>query len=122
MNANKRIIATVELVLIFPAALFLSAVVTRYLLPVLYEPAHFAQQVVMWYSGRVWTLWVLLIGLPMAALLTGSATLLWNSYGGSEAGQPSEAIRAHLPRRIIMAETLAAGLILVVVALHMLAN
>jgi len=34
------------------------------------------QQIVMWYSVRYWTLWILLIGLPFAAMLTGCATLL----------------------------------------------
>ena len=126
MGNNKSIIAATELVLIFPAALFLTAVVARHLQPLQYEPAHTAQQIVTWYSVRYWTLWVLLIGLPFAALLTGCVTLLRNSNGGTEerrAGrQPSAAIRTHLPTRIIAAATLAAGLILAVVALHMLAN
>ena len=126
MDANKRIIAATELVLIFPASLFLTAVVARHLQPLQYEPAHIAQQIVTWYSVRYWTLWVLLIGLPFAALLTGGVTLLRNSNGGTEerqaARQSSAAIHAHLPTRIIAAATLAAGLILAVVALHMLAN
>jgi hypothetical protein len=69
---------------------------------------------------------VLLIGLPLAALLTGCVTLLRSSNGGNEerqaAEQPSSAIRVHLPTRIIAAATLAAGLILAIVALHVLAN
>ena len=126
MDADKRIIAATELVLIFPAALFLTAVVARHLQSLQYEPARTAQQIVTWYSVRYWTLWVLLISLPFAALLTGCVTLLRNSNGGTEerqAGrQPSAAIRTHLTTRIIAAATLAAGLILAVVALHMLAN
>jgi hypothetical protein len=78
MATNKRIIAATELVLIFPAALFMTAVVTRHLQPLEYEPAHTAQQIVTWYSVRHWTLWVLLIGMPFAAMLTGCATLLRN--------------------------------------------
>ena len=126
MEADKRIIAATELVLIFPAALFLTAVVARHLQLLQYEPAHIAQQIVTWYSVRSWTLWVLLIGLPCAALLTGCATLLRNSNGGTEERQPtrhlSAGIHGRLPTRIIAAATLAAGLILAVVALHMLAN
>ena len=126
MDANKRIIAATELVLIFPAALFLTAVVARHLQPLQYEPAHTAQQIVTWYTVRYWTLWALLIGLPFAALLTGCVTLLRNANVGAEerqaAGQPSAAIRTPLSTRMIPAATLAAGLILGVVILHMLAN
>ncbi len=126
MSTNRSIIAATELVLIFPAALFLTAVVAQDLQPLQYEPAHTAQQIVTWYSVRLWTLWVLLISLPLAALLTGCVTLLRNSNGGAEerqtGRQPSAAIRTHLPTRIIAGATLAAGLILAVVVLHMLAN
>ena len=126
MDINKRIIAAMELVLIFPAVLFLTAVLARHLQPLQYEPAHTAQQIVAWYLVRHCTLWILLIGLPFAALLTGCVTLLRRSNGATEewqaAGQSSVAIHTHLPTRIIGAATLAAGLILAVVALHMLAN
>ena len=126
MDADKRILAATELVLIFPAVLFLTAVVARHLQPLQYEPAHTAQQIVTWYMVRYWTLWALLIGLPFAALLTGCVTLLRNSNGGTaerQAGrQPTGAIRTHLTTRIIAAATLAAGLIPAVVVLHMLAN
>ncbi len=122
MDTPKRIIAATELVLIFPAALFLAAVVARHLGPV----ADPAQQVVTWYSDRMWTLWVLLIALPLAALLTGCVTLLpnWNGESGGRwtAKQFGLAIRTQLPTQIIAAATLGAGLILTVVVLHMLAN
>jgi hypothetical protein len=62
----------------------LTVVVTRHLQPLQYEPAHTAQQIVMWYSVRHWTLWVLLIGLPFAALLTGYGTLLRNWHRGAD--------------------------------------
>ena len=123
---DRRIIAATELVLIFPAALFLTAVVVRHLQPLQYEPAHIAQEIVTWYSVRYWTLWVLLIGLPFAALLNGCVVLLRNSNDGTDEGQaakqPFAAIRTQLPTQIIAAATLAGGLILAVVVLHMLAN
>jgi hypothetical protein len=126
MDTNRRIIAATELVLIFPAALFMTAVVTRHLQPLQYEPARTAQQIVMWYSVRYWTLWVLLIGLPFAALLTGCGTLLRNWNRGPDlqepARLPSAAIRSDLATPIIAAATLSAGALLVVVAVHMLAN
>ena len=118
---DRRIVAATELVLIFPAALFLTAVVARHL-----EPLEFAQEIVTWYSVRYWTLWVLLIGLPIAALFNGCVVLLGNSNEGTDgaqiAKQPFTAIRTELPTQIIAAATLSAGLILVVVVLHMLAN
>ena len=122
MGTSKRIVAATELVLIFPASLFLAAVVARHLEPL----AHPAQQIVAWYSARFWTLWVLLIALPLAALLTGCVTLLPNWNGGSggrwTAKQFWLAINTQLPTQIIVAATLGAGVILMVVVLHMLAN
>ncbi len=123
---DRRIIAATELALIFPAALFLTAVVARHLQLLQYEPAHIAQEIVTWYSVRYWTLWVLLIGLPFAALLNGCIVLLPNSNDRTDEGQiakqPFAAICTQLPTQIIAAATLAAGLILAVVVLHMLAN
>ena len=123
---DRRIIAATELVLIFPAVLFLTAVVARHLPLLQYEPARIAQEIVTWYSVRYWTLWVMLIGLPLAALFGGCIVLLRNSTDGTDEGriakQPFRAMRTHLPTQIIAAATLAAGLILVVVVLHMLAN
>ena len=122
MDTPKRIVAATELVLMFPASLFLAAVVARHLGPV----ADPAQQVVTWYSARMWTLWVLLIALPLAAMLTGCVTLLPYGNGGSGGGgtarQVWSAIHAQLPTQIIAAATLGAGVILTVVILHMLAN
>ena len=49
------IIAAVELALISPATLFLSAVLVGNLNPPQYEPAKTAQKLVMWYAERMWT-------------------------------------------------------------------
>ena len=118
---DRRIIAATQLVLIFPAALFLTAVVARHV-----QSLQFAQEIVTWYSVRYWTLWVLLISSPLVALLNGCIVLLHNSNDGTDEGQitkqPFAAIRTELPVQIIAAATLTAGLILVVVVLHMLAN
>ena len=118
---HRRVIAATELVLIFPAALFLTAVLARHL-----QLLQFAQEIVNWYSGRQWTLWVLLIGLPLGALLNGCIVLLGNSNDRTGEGQIAKhglgASRTLLPTRIIAAATVAAGVILVVVVLHMLAN
>jgi heme/copper-type cytochrome/quinol oxidase subunit 2 len=79
---DRRIIAATQLVLIFPAALFLTAVVARHL-----QPLQFAQEIVTWYSVRYWTLWILLIGLPVTALLNGCIVLLHNSNDETDEGQ-----------------------------------
>ena len=80
LSTIKRTIAATEVLLIFPAALFLAALLVRQAQPERYEPAHTAQRIVAWYAARPWTLWVLLIALPFAVLASGSATLLrgWN--------------------------------------------
>ena len=126
MHTVKRAIATAELLLILPAALFMSALVIRSLQPFQFEPAHTAQRIVMWCAERQWTLWVLLIAMPLAVLVTGCAMLLhiWASdvalpHGARHA---FAAVRAHPATLFVAAATLTAGAVLVIVALHMLAN
>jgi hypothetical protein len=123
---RTRVIAVMELVLIFPAVLFMTALVLRNLQPLQYEPARSAQQLVMWYAGRMWTLWFLLLGLPLIALVSGCAELL-RTYNRDIVlpftSQKSLAmVRAHLSSLFIAATTLVAGVILAIVVLHVLAN
>lgn len=121
---RTRIIAAMEMALIFPAALFMTALVVRNLSTLSYEPAHTAQQLVMWYAGRMWTLWLLLLALPFIALVTGCATLRynWNREPLHTARELLVVIRAHSATLFVVATTLAAGGILAIVVLHMLAN
>jgi len=123
---RTRVIAITELVLIFPAVLFMSALALCNLQPLQYEPARSAQQLVMWYAGRMWTLWVLLFGLPFIALVSGCAELLrnWNrDIVLPLTSQKSLAmVRAHLASLFIAATTIIAGVILSIVVLHVLAN
>ena len=123
---RTRIIAAIQLILIFPAALFMTALVVRSVQPLQYEPVHSAQQLVMWYAGRMWTLWVLLLALPLAVLVTGCATLLrsWNRDTAlmQTVRQSLAEIRAHMATLFVAATTLAAAGILAIVVLHMLAN
>src|ERR1700719_3053610 len=96
---RSRIIACTELALLFPAALFMTALALRSVQPPQYEPAHSAQQLVLWYAGRRWTLWVLLLGLPFAVLVSGCAELLhsWkrNIVQPPTARQSLAMLRAH---------------------------
>ncbi len=127
MNTVKRVVAATELLLIFPAALFMTALFVRNLQPQQYEPAHTAQQIVMWYAARPRIgLWVLLIALPLAVLALGLGTLLrcWSSDDElrQAAWQMLAAVRAHLATLLVAAATLAAGAILAIVALHVLTD
>jgi len=58
-----------------PAALFMTALVVRSLSYCITNRRLTAQQLVMWYAGRMWTLWVLLLALHFTVLVTGCATL-----------------------------------------------
>jgi hypothetical protein len=124
MMSIKRTIAATQIVLIFPAALFMVSLLTRYLQQLSYEPAHTAQLIVVWYSGRMWTLWVFLIALPLAVLTIGCITIFQNWIADSKPRQSTSGSSSetgfHLPTPIIAASTLAAEIILVVVAVHML--
>ena len=127
MNIAKRAIAATELLLIFPAALFMTALFVRNLQPLQYEPAHTAQRIVTWYAARPRIgLWVLLIALPLAVLVTGCGTLLrrWNHEVElrQAAWQTLAAIRAHLATLLVAGATLTAGAVLAIVALHMLTD
>lgn len=115
-----------EFLLILPAALFMAALVLRSLQPLQFEPAHSAQQLVMWYAGRMWTLWVLLLALPFTVLVTGCATLASNWRRGialpHTAQQVFSLTRGHLATLFVAATTLAAAGILAIVVLHMAAD
>lgn len=124
MKLTRLAITTTELLLIFPAALFMTALFVRNLQPQEYEPAHTAQQIVMWYAARPHIgLWVLLIALPLAVLVTGCATLLHRWSRETELRQAARdtllALHAHLGTVLVAGATLAAGSVLAIVALHM---
>ena len=80
----------------------------------------------MWYAARMWTLWVLLFGLPLTVLVSGCAALLhgWNRdiVLPLTARQSLAMVRAHLATLLIAATTLTAVVILGIVVLHVLAN
>jgi hypothetical protein len=127
MNLSKRAIAATELLLIFPAVLFMTALFVRNLQPLQYEPAHTAARIVTWYSGRPRIgLWGLLIALPLAVLVTGCSTLLRSWSNEIELRQATRqtlaAISEHLATLLVAGVTLTAGGVLAIVALHILAD
>ncbi len=127
MNLPKRAIAVTELLLIFPAALFMTALFVRNLQPLQYQPAHTAERIVTWYAVRPRIgLWGLLIALPLAVLVTGCGTLLRNWSDEVELRQATRqtlaAISAHLATVLVAGATLTAGCVLAIVAVHMLTD
>jgi hypothetical protein len=127
MNLPKRALAATELLLIFPAALFMTALFVRNLQPQQYQPAHAAEQIVAWYAARPRIgLWGLLIALPLAVLITGCGTLLRSWSDEVElrraARQTLAAISAHLTTVLVAGATFTAGGVLAIVALHMLSD
>jgi len=127
MKIKVYTIATTELLLIFPAALFMAALFVRNIQPLQYEPAHTAQQIVDWYAARPRIgLWGLLMGLPLIVLVTGCVTLLrkWNDEAElrQAARQTLAILIPHLATLLIAGATLAAGGFLAIVALHVLTD
>jgi hypothetical protein len=127
MKVNKYTIATMELALIFPAVLFMTALFVRNLQPPQYEPAHTAHQIVAWYAARPRIgLWGLLIALPLAVLVMGCGTLLRGWSRETELRQAARntlaTLSAHLSTLLVAAATLAAGGVLAIVTLHVLTD
>lgn len=126
MKTLRLLAPAAQLLLIAPAVLFMGALVVRNLSLPQNEPAYTAQRVVMWYAGRMWTLWVLLIALPLGVLVTGCSMFAgnWNGDAGPLQGarQSLAVIRANGAMMVVALLTVTAGVILTIVALHMLAN
>ena len=118
MNTPKPAVAALQALLISPALLFMGALVARNLPQ--QEVAGNAQRIVMWYAARQWTLWTLLIALPLAVLAVGGLTLLSSRnpvVGRLQAVRPTPAAA-----RFVVTETFMAGGVLAIVVLHMMAN
>jgi hypothetical protein len=126
MRNPLRLSATTQLLLILPAVLFMGSLIARNVSPLQNEPAHAAQQIVMWYAGRMWTLWVFLVTFPLGVLVTGGIAFARNL--GKHASMPHSAkpmlAPIHVNRGMLMVAvlTVSAGAILTIVVLHMLAN
>ncbi len=126
MKTPLRLVAALQLVLILPAALFLTAVLVGTGDEPQYELASVAQGIVAWYSARMWTLWLLLLILPLAVLAAGCATLIGSWHRAAEVpitARPSLAmLPAPLATLFVAGTTFTSAGSLAVVVLHMLAN
>jgi hypothetical protein len=118
MRPLKPAVAAVQGLLLLPAVLFMGALIVRSL-PLHDELTRNAQGIVMWYAGRLRTLWMLLIALPLAVLVAGCITLLSERR---TAPQLLAKISCRFATQIVAAETLMAGGVLAIVGLHVLAN
>ena len=106
-SAGPGYVAALQAILLSPAALFMAALGLR-VIPAL---QHQAQGVVMLYADRVWTLWVLLLVLPLCVVAAGSLTMLSSRLAAA----------APAPRAVAVLTAVASG-ILAIVVVHMLAN
>ena len=127
MKVARSSLAAAELLLIFPAVLFMTALFVRNIQPQQYEPAHTAQQIVMWYAARPRVgLWILLIALPLTVLVTGSISVLRRWLDDAELRQAARGtlatLAAHLSTVLITAATITAGGALAIVAVHVLTD
>jgi hypothetical protein len=123
MNTINRALAATELLLIVPAALFMTALFMRDIQPAQFEPAHTAGRLVDWFSARpLLGLDVFLIALPFAVFVTGCTTLVRSWRRDAEfrraALETLAAVYAQMAMLFIAAATLMAGGILAIVALH----
>ncbi|HTX77131.1 MAG TPA: hypothetical protein VMD29_13060 [Terracidiphilus sp.] len=127
MKTTLRPIAAAELLLVAPAALFMTALFVRNLQPEQYEPAHTAARIVALYASSTRIgLWLLLMALPFLVFVVGSIALVRSWRADSALRQATQqavaALRAHLAAFFIACATASAFAILAIVALHVLTD
>jgi hypothetical protein len=127
MKNLRSILATLELVLIVPAALFMTALFVRNLQPQQFEPAHTAQRIVDWYAARTHLgLWIFLIGFPLAVLLIGSVSLMrsWRADPTLRltAHEWAVSLRRHFAVIVVALDTATSAAVLAIVALHLITD
>ncbi len=125
MKTINRTAAAAELLLIFPAVLFMTSLFAREIQPMQFEPAHTAKRIVDWYAAQPHIgLWLLLIAMPLTALITGCALLprAWQSNPElrQAARQAFAMVQAHIATLLVATATVTAFGILAIVALHMI--
>ena len=127
MSTIRRSIAVLELLLIFPASLFMLALFLRNVQPAAYEPARTAGHIVDWFAAQPHIgLHLSLIALPLSAFVLGCAAVIraWRTDAQlrQSALQTVAAIRANFASLVIAAATVVAGAILAIVALHVITD
>jgi hypothetical protein len=119
MKTIKRTISIIELLLVLPATLFMTALFLREV-----QPAAQTGLLVEWFSHHVVLgLYVFLIAMPLAAFVVGCAMVMRSWRGDAEFRQATLEIftiaRTHLASLLTAGATLMAGGILAIVAMHL---
>ena len=127
MKTILRSVAALELLFVFPAVLFMTALFARNIQPLQYEPAHTAQRIVDWYAASPHIgLWVLLIALPLAVVGIGTTTLIREWHHNQELRVATLKvigfIRSQASSILIAGASAMALGILAIVALHVLTD
>jgi hypothetical protein len=127
MRTLRSALATLELLLIVPAALFMTALFVRNLQPQQFEPAHTAQRIVDWYAARTHLgLWIFLIGFPLAVLLIGCVSLMrsWRADPTLRltAHEWAVSLRRHFAVIVVALATATSAAVLAIVALHLITD
>jgi len=127
MTTNKRATSAAELLLIFPAVLFMTSLFVRGIQPQQFEPAHTAMRIVDWYAARPHLgLWLLLIAMPLTVLISGCAFMLRSWKSNAELRQATrqsfQTVRVHFATVLVAGTTATALGILAIVALHMITD
>lgn len=118
------VFATLEWLLVLPAAVFLSAAALRGLQPVQYEPARTCAAIVAWTVAHVsrFGAAILFLGMPGLVVLAGGGTLLRKWRADARLRQDSALtfaiLRQHLAVGLLTAAVLLAGAVLAAVAVH----
>jgi len=120
MKTIGRTISVIELLLVFPATLFMIALFLRDV-----QPAAQTGRLVEWFSHHVVLgLYIFLIAMPFAAFVVGCVIVLrcWRSDMEFRRAtlQILTTVRAQLSPLLIAGATLTAGGILAIVAMHMM--
>jgi len=127
MKTISRTTAAAELLLIFPAVLFMTSLFARGIQPQQFEPAHTAMRIVDWYAPRPHLgLWFLLIAMPLTVLISGCAVLLHSWKSNAELRQAAhetfQTVRVHFATLLVAGATTTAFAILAIVVLHMITD
>jgi hypothetical protein len=127
MKILRRSLAALEVTLLFPAMLFMTALFLRSIQPTQLQPSHACQQIVDWYAARPHLgLWVLLIALPMVVFAIGMSWLVrtWHNDGAlrDSALKVLTVCRSQASALIVLAATSSAMAILAIVTLHVLTD
>jgi hypothetical protein len=120
MKTINRTIAIIELLLVFPAALFMVALFLREV-----QPMAQTGRLVDWFSHHVVLgLYVSLIAMPLTAFVVGGAIVLRSWRCDAEFRRATLEIlktaRTHIASLLIAVATLMAGGVLAIVAMHMI--